>query len=98
MQPVAILSALFCIVCNLSMFDCAIVGDHVVEAYSRIGRVMALYIVTIVYKYLCLGVVLNNLILFFCAFIVFASLGLFFLQRMASKCSVYGRTCTLFWQ
>ena len=46
MQPVAILSALFCIVCNLSMFDCAIVGDHMVEAYSSMGRVIALYVVT----------------------------------------------------
>ena len=41
-HPVAILSALFCIVCSLSMFDCAIVGDQTVDAYSKMGRVMAL--------------------------------------------------------
>ena len=41
-HPVAILSALFCIVCSLSMFVCDVVGDHTVDAYSRMGRVMAL--------------------------------------------------------
>lgn len=43
-HPVATLSALFCIVCNLVMFVCAIVGDQIVDAYSKMGRVMALYV------------------------------------------------------
>ena len=41
-HPVAIRSALFCIVCSFSMFVEEIVGDHIVDAYSRMGRVIAL--------------------------------------------------------
>ena len=41
-HPVAIRSALFCIVCSFSMFVGEIVGDHIVDAYSRMGRVIAL--------------------------------------------------------
>ena len=47
-HPVAILSALFCIACSLSMFVCEMIGDQIVDAYSRRGRVMALYVATMV--------------------------------------------------
>ena len=41
-QHVAILRALFWLVCNLSRFVVFIMGDHIVLAYSMIGRVVAL--------------------------------------------------------
>ena len=43
-HPVAILNALFCMSCSFSVFVGEIVGDQIVEAYSRMGRVMALYV------------------------------------------------------
>ena len=42
-NPVAIRSAVFCMICNLSMIVEDPMGDHMVEAYSSIGRVMILY-------------------------------------------------------
>lgn len=41
-HPVAIPRALFCIVCRVSMFLFLIIGDHMVDAYSSIGRVIVL--------------------------------------------------------
>ena len=49
---VAILSAVFCTICSLSMFVSNALGDHMVEAYSSMGLVMTLYVASIVY--LCL--------------------------------------------
>ena len=42
-HPVAILRAVFCTICSLSMFVSDALGDHMVEAYSSTGLVMALY-------------------------------------------------------
>ena len=42
MQPVIVRRALFCIICSLFMLVVEIVGDHIVEAYSSMGREMAL--------------------------------------------------------
>ena len=47
-HPVAILSTVFCVLCNLLMFVSDASGDHMVEAYSSMGLVMALYVVRIV--------------------------------------------------
>ena len=41
-QPVAILRAVFWVVCSLSRFVFIIMGDHMVLAYSMIGRAIAL--------------------------------------------------------
>ena len=41
--PVAILSAVFCIICSLSMLN-----DQMVESYSSTGLVMALYVASMV--------------------------------------------------
>ena len=46
--PVAILSAVFCVICSLLMFLSDASGDHMVETYSSMGLVMALYVVIIV--------------------------------------------------
>ena len=42
-HPVAILRAVFCTICSLSMFVSNALGDHMVKAYSSMGLVMALY-------------------------------------------------------
>ena len=45
-HPVAILRAVFCTICSLSMFVSDALGDHMVEAYS--GLVMGLYVASMV--------------------------------------------------
>ena len=47
-HPVAILSAVFCVICSLLMFVSDANGDHMVETYSSMGLVMALYVARIV--------------------------------------------------
>ena len=47
-HPVAILRAVFCTICSLSMFVSDALGDHMVEAYSSTGLVMALYVASMV--------------------------------------------------
>ena len=46
MHPVAILKAVFCTICSLSVFVLDALGDHMVEAYLSMGLVMALYVVS----------------------------------------------------
>ena len=41
MHPVAILRAVFCTICSLYMFVSDALGDHMVEAYSSTGLVVA---------------------------------------------------------
>ena len=47
-HQVAILSAVFCVICSLLMFLSDTSGDHMVETYSSMGLVMALYVAMIV--------------------------------------------------
>ena len=47
-HSVAILSAVFCVICSLLMFVFDAIGDHMVETYSSMGLVMALYVARIV--------------------------------------------------
>ena len=47
-HPIAILSAVFCVICSLLMFVSDASGDHMVETSSSMGLVMALYIAMIV--------------------------------------------------
>ena len=47
-HPVAILSAVFCVICSLLMFVSDACGDHMVETYSSMGLVMGLYVARIV--------------------------------------------------
>ena len=42
-HPVVIMSAVFCVFCSLLMFVSDAIGDHMVETYSSMGPVMALY-------------------------------------------------------
>ena len=41
-QPVAILRAVFCMICILFILVSEAIGDHIVLAYSKVGRVMVL--------------------------------------------------------
>ena len=47
-HPVALLSAVFCVICSLLKFVSDASGDHMVETYSSMGLVMALYVASIV--------------------------------------------------
>ena len=47
-HTVAILSAVFCVICSLLMFVSDASGDHMVKTYSSMGLVMALYVAIIV--------------------------------------------------
>ena len=47
-HPIAILSAVFCVICSLLMFVSDASGDHMVETYSSMGLVMSLYVAMIV--------------------------------------------------
>ena len=47
-HPVVILNAVFCVICGLLMFVSDASGDHIVETYSSMGLVMALYVARIV--------------------------------------------------
>ena len=47
LHPVAILSAVFCVICSLLMFVYDAIGDHIVETYSSMGLFMALYVARI---------------------------------------------------
>ena len=47
-RPIAILSAVFCVICSLLMFVSDASHDRMVETYSRMGLVVALYVAMIV--------------------------------------------------
>ena len=47
-HPVAIPSAVFCVICSLLMFVSDAIRDHMVETYSSMGLVMDLYVARIV--------------------------------------------------
>ena len=47
-HPVAILSAVLCVICGLLMCVSDASGDHMVKTYSSMGLVMALYVAMIV--------------------------------------------------
>ena len=53
-HPVAILSAVFCIICSLSMLVSDALGDQMVEVYTSTGLVMALYVASMLS--LCLSI------------------------------------------
>ena len=43
-HPVAILSAVFCVICSLLMFVSDASGDHMVETYLNMGLIIDLYV------------------------------------------------------
>ena len=53
-HPVAILSAVFCVIGSFFMFVSDASGDYIVETYSSMGLVMVLYVAMIISFCLCL--------------------------------------------
>ena len=47
-HPAAIIRAVLCTICSLSMFVSDALGDHMIESYSSTGLVMALYVASMV--------------------------------------------------
>ena len=47
-HPVTILNAVYCVICSLLMFVSNASGDHMMETYSSMGLLMALYVAMIV--------------------------------------------------
>ena len=47
-NPVAILSAVFCVICSFFMFVSDVSGDPMAETYSSMGLLMALYVASMV--------------------------------------------------
>ena len=80
-HPVAILSAVFCVICSLLMFVSDGSGDHMVETYSSMDLVMALYVTMIVS--FCFSQVVNVSALSICivlrAFVVMISMCLLYM-------------------
>ena len=80
--PVAILNAVFCVICSLLMFVSNASGDHMVETYSSMGLVMALYVVMIVS--FCFTHVVDvsslSICIVLCAFVVVISMCLLYLS------------------
>ena len=83
-HPVAILSAVFCVICSLLMFVSDASGDHMVETYSSMGLVMALYVAMIVsfcfphvvdVNYLSICIVLRALVVVIYMCTLYVSLG-----------------------
>ena len=74
-HPVAILRAVFCIICSLSMLVSDALGDHM-EAYSSMGLVMALYVTSMVF--LCLPHFVKvrtlSMLIVLCAFVTARSM------------------------
>lgn len=60
-HPVIVRIALFCVVCSLDMFVSEAMGDHIVLAYSVMGRVIVLYVVVSVSLFLPQCVVVSAL-------------------------------------
>ena len=52
-HPVAILSAVFSVICRLWMFVMDASGDYILEAYSSMGLVMSLYVYLSLGIYIC---------------------------------------------
>ena len=111
-HPVAILSAVFCVICSLLMFVSDASGDHMVETYSSMGLVLALYVAMIVYfcfphvvdaSALSICIVLRALVVVISMRFLYVSLGwrvspsIFGLMFMGSvMLSIYSSSCVLY--
>ena len=81
-HPVAILSVVFCVICSLLTFVYDASGDHMVETYSSMSLVMALYIVMMV-SFCFLHVVdmsALSMCIVLCAFVVVISMCLLYVS------------------
>ena len=81
-HQVAIMSAVFCVICSLLKFVSGAIGDHMVETYSSMGLVIDLYVAMIVY--ICFPHVVDVSVLSICivlhAFVVVISMCLLYVS------------------
>ena len=112
MHSVAILSAVFCVICNLLMFVSDAIGDHMLDTYSSMGLVMTLYVARIVSfcfphvvdvsaLSICIGLRAFVVVIYMC--LLYASLGsrvspsIFGLMFMGSvMLSICSSSCVLY--
>ena len=88
---VAILRAVFCAICSLSMLVSDALADHMVEAYSSTGLIMALYVASMVslcFPHFVEVITLSMLIVLF-----FACFGCCQCQVYVSVLSEFGVKC-----
>ena len=109
-HPVAIMNAVFCVICSLLMFVSDASGDHMVETYSSMGLVMALYVAMIVSFFflqvldvsaLSICIVLRAFVVVIYMSLLYVSLGsspsMFGLMFMGSvMLSFYSASCVLY--
>ena len=83
-HPVASLKHVFCIVCSFVVFVGFMIGDHMVLAYSIVGRVIVLYVFSnvsfvlpqcVVVRAFIILVVLLAFVVVFCMCLVYVSFG-----------------------
>ena len=81
-HPVDILSAVFCVISSLLIFVSDASGDHMVETYSSMGLVMALYVAMIVF--FCFPHIVDvsalSICIVLCAFVVVISICLLYMS------------------
>ena len=73
MHPVAILNAVFCVICSLLMFVSHASSDHMVETYSSMGLVMAVCVAMMI-SFRFPHVVALSICIVLCAFVVVISM------------------------
>ena len=93
MYPVAILSAVFCVICSLLRCVSDASGNHMVEMYSSMGLVMALYVARNVS--FCIPHVADvsdlSICIVFRAFVVLISMSLLYVRLWSRVCpSIFG--------
>ena len=85
-HPVAILNAVFCVICSLLTVVSDTSADHIMEVYSSMGLIMVLYVASIVS--FCLPYVVDVSALRICialrAFIVVLSICLLYVSFISS--------------
>ena len=80
-HPVAILSAVFCVICSLLMFVSDASGDHMVETYSSMGLFVVVIYMGLLYVSLGSRVSPSNFRLMFMGSVIF--------NRFSSSCVLY---------
>ena len=92
-RPVAILSTVFCVICSLLMFVPDAIGDLMVETYSIMDLVMAMYVARIVF--FCFHHVVDvgalSICIVLCAYVVVISMCLLYVCLGSRVCpSIFG--------
>ena len=98
LHPVAIQSAVFCVICSLLLFVSDASGDHMVETYSSMGLIMALYVAIIVsfcfphvvdVSALSICIVLRALVIVISICLLYVSLGSSVSPSIFGVCAVF---------